>query len=56
MVFLLISGVLAIGYVLGTWHDAPDHAVREAMLEQRLERLARLKAQEQFARSWDHRR
>lgn len=39
LVFLVVSGVLAIGYVLGSWHDEPDRAIREAILEQRAQRI-----------------
>lgn len=40
LIFLLMLGCLGIGYYLRFWHDAPELAAREEMLEQRIERLA----------------
>lgn len=49
MVFLLMSGVLWVGYLLRGWHDGPSRAARDAMTQMIRESTeARIRAQRKF--------
>lgn len=41
LIFGMMLGCVGLGYYLRFWHDAPELAAREEMLEQRIEKMAR---------------